>query len=251
MVNSISNAMANLPICVAHRSIGYGELENSLSAFKAAIESNGKAIELDIRHTLDGKTMVFHDKVLDRLVTGANCPVAKEFNNLTYSEINDNCLLKNNEKIPTFEDALELLSRSDMVLFVELKDSISKDDFKLIRKYYAKRPDKIIFVSFKKKALAKVISQREQDSFFKDTKILKLTIFPNLLNFNGKASKYDGIDTSFIFKHRVKRIQKNDKLVSVYTKNTIKQFNRYNSIGVDFITTNRPKLCNSTLINKI
>lgn len=57
--------LAALPF--AHRGLhGPGTPENSLAAFRAAIEA-GHGIELDVRASRDGQAIVFHDAELDRL----------------------------------------------------------------------------------------------------------------------------------------------------------------------------------------
>jgi glycerophosphoryl diester phosphodiesterase len=58
---------------VAHRGLhdaGKGVIENTASAFSAAIAGN-YAIECDLRLSADGEAIVFHDRTLDRL-TAAN-----------------------------------------------------------------------------------------------------------------------------------------------------------------------------------
>jgi len=57
---------------VAHRGLhdGVGVIENTISAFRAAIES-GDAIETDIQLTADGEAMVHHDFALGRLTLGS------------------------------------------------------------------------------------------------------------------------------------------------------------------------------------
>jgi glycerophosphoryl diester phosphodiesterase len=57
---------------IAHRGyheIGAGRVENTLSAFAAAVDRNF-AIECDVQRTADGEAVVFHDFTLDRLTTG-------------------------------------------------------------------------------------------------------------------------------------------------------------------------------------
>src|SRR5690606_13037307 len=57
------------PRPVAHRGLhnrAAGIIENSASAFKAAIDGNF-AIECDLHLTSDGQAIVFHDEKLDRL----------------------------------------------------------------------------------------------------------------------------------------------------------------------------------------
>lgn len=62
----------------AHRGLhdaGAGIQENTLAAFDRAIEA-GWGIELDVRLTLDGDTVVFHDETLERL-TDMKGPVSR------------------------------------------------------------------------------------------------------------------------------------------------------------------------------
>jgi len=62
----LSSAIASNPFCVAHRSLGYGEKESSLSAFSQAAKTNVAVIEFDLNHTQDGETLVYHDEILRR-----------------------------------------------------------------------------------------------------------------------------------------------------------------------------------------
>ena len=60
---------------IAHRDLhshSRGIVENSISAAKAAAEA-GYAIECDVRPTLDGEVVIFHDYTLERLAYGLSC----------------------------------------------------------------------------------------------------------------------------------------------------------------------------------
>ena len=54
------------PLVIAHR--GYSALapENTLPAFKAAVEAGADLVELDYRHSRDAVPIVIHDSTLDR-----------------------------------------------------------------------------------------------------------------------------------------------------------------------------------------
>jgi glycerophosphoryl diester phosphodiesterase len=57
---------------IAHRGlhdVGRGVIENTASAFKAAIDAD-YAIECDLQLSRDGEAVVFHDETLDRLMNG-------------------------------------------------------------------------------------------------------------------------------------------------------------------------------------
>lgn len=234
------------PYCVAHRGLGYGELENSLSAFEAASKAGAAAIEFDLLHSADGKTLVYHDSVLKRLTLGSSCPIGKKINKLTKLEISQNCKLKNGEEIPSFESALKLLSQYDSKLFIELKDTVTNSDFELIKSYYPNRAENIFIISFDKKALQKVLNYREVDDYFKDIKVIRLKKY----GYFGKFDKYDGLDAKFIHKSKVRKLKRQGKVVGVYTKTSKRKIKKYLRKGVDFITTNNSSRCEE-IIDKL
>lgn len=90
--------------------------ENSLSAFKAAMEA-GYGIELDLNLTVDGKVVVFHDETLERI-----CGVNKAICECTYEELLQYRILNTSERIPLFSEVLELVS-ARVPLIIELKNT--------------------------------------------------------------------------------------------------------------------------------
>ncbi len=107
----------------AHRgfhNIGLKRPENSLGAFKTAIEL-GYGIEIDIQLTKDQKVVVFHDFDLKRV-----CGVDQMVCELTYEELQKLYLFDSNEKIPLFSDLLELVD-GKVPLLIELKCKNGKD----------------------------------------------------------------------------------------------------------------------------
>ena len=102
-------------VVYAHRGFhGHGRIENSASAFAAAIAA-GLGIECDVQRTADGRAVVFHDWELDRL-TAATGPVAAR----TVTELTRIDLRGAAEPIPTLRDLLELVA-GRVPLLIELK----------------------------------------------------------------------------------------------------------------------------------
>lgn len=62
-----------MPVGYAHRGFSLDGAENSLAAFRAAVELGFTHLETDARVTQDGVAVAFHDQVLDRVTnsTGA------------------------------------------------------------------------------------------------------------------------------------------------------------------------------------
>ena len=99
----------------AHRGLhGEGKPENSMSAFRAALE-NGYGIELDIHLLADGDLAVIHDSLLKR-TTGAEGRIE----DLTTGQLTDYRLEGPDDPIPTFSQVLELFD-GKAPLIVELK----------------------------------------------------------------------------------------------------------------------------------
>jgi glycerophosphoryl diester phosphodiesterase len=112
----LPDSFLRLPI--THRGyhdLSRGIVENSLSAFTAAIDA-GYGIELDIQLSSDGEAVVFHDDTLDRVAEATGLVIAR-----TARELGAIRLKHSTDTIPTFAETLALV-RGRAPLLVELKD---------------------------------------------------------------------------------------------------------------------------------
>ncbi len=99
----------------AHRGLhGAGVPENSPAAFAGAI-ARGMGIECDIRRSLDGQAMVFHDATLERL-TGEAGPVRQR----SAEELHKIVLAGGTDTIPTLRQVLDQIAGQVPVL-IEIK----------------------------------------------------------------------------------------------------------------------------------
>lgn len=103
---------------IAHR--GYhdktsGRIENSLSAFSAAIDA-GYGIELDLQLSRDSVAMVFHDDVLERLSDETG-----RVRDRDASELGTIGLKNSSDTIATLSEVLSLVA-GRVPLLIELKD---------------------------------------------------------------------------------------------------------------------------------
>jgi glycerophosphoryl diester phosphodiesterase len=116
--------------------------ENSLGAFRAALDCGAGGIELDVQLSSDGILMVFHDTTLERM-TGA----VGELGAHTFAELKKLRLLNGDgragkEAIPTLVEVLNLagqwLQASSLVVNIELKDPHSAEAVaRVMREYLA------------------------------------------------------------------------------------------------------------------
>jgi len=108
---------------IAHRGLhdrAQGRIENSASAFRAAVEA-GFAIECDVQITRDGEAAVFHDFTLDRLTTGsgkvADTPMA-DLRRLTLRDSTD--------RVGTLADMFQLVAGRSLIV-CEIKSTFTGD----------------------------------------------------------------------------------------------------------------------------
>jgi glycerophosphoryl diester phosphodiesterase len=108
-----------LRLPLAHRGLhdrATGVIENSLSAFRAAIDA-GYGIELDVQRSADDVAVVFHDDEMDRLTDAAGA-----FRTYTAAELGRTVLRGGSDRIPTLREALAVVAGRVPVL-VEIKEN--------------------------------------------------------------------------------------------------------------------------------
>ena len=104
---------------IAHRGASGYELENTLTAFRAAARLGADAVELDVHATADGALVVHHDDALHgrprRSIAG-----------LRLSDVRAH-RLPTDESIPTLDEALEAIGPA-LQAFVEVKALLPEHD---------------------------------------------------------------------------------------------------------------------------
>lgn len=101
----------------AHRGLFDNESdapENSLAAFEKAVDA-GYGIEMDVQLTKDDRLVVFHDATLKRM-----CGIEGNVWGYTLEELQQLRLAESKERIPTFEEVLNLVA-GRVPLIVEYK----------------------------------------------------------------------------------------------------------------------------------
>jgi glycerophosphoryl diester phosphodiesterase len=109
------------PLVLGHRGYRARFPENTLLAFRKALDAGAEGVECDTQKTADGRYVVIHDANVDRVTGGAG-----EIGRMTLEE-----LLRldfgSGERIPLLEDLLRMLP-SDAYLDLELKEETLRPD---------------------------------------------------------------------------------------------------------------------------
>ena len=108
---------------VAHRGASAEAPENTLAAFDLAAELGAGAVEFDVRITADDRAIVIHDASVDRTTEGTG--LVRE---MTLAEIQRLHVRGSDERVPTLEEALALLS-GRVGIDVEIKNIPGEPDF--------------------------------------------------------------------------------------------------------------------------
>jgi len=231
-------------LVIAHRGFSGVAPENTLTAFRKAIEAGSDMIELDARLSKDGEVVVIHDDTLERTTNGkgkiSDCTLA-ELKKLDagswfgpeYSE----------EKIPALREVLEL-ARNRIGVNVELKTGdpgqyalIDLADRSLREVEKAEMADYVLFSSFDPAAIRRIKLLRADISLALITKtpwnspwdLTEERIF-NILNCR---------KTTLNEKNLLKANQEGIK-INVWTVNAEEEMARFVSLGVNGIITNYP-----------
>lgn len=121
--------MSELPLIIGHRGASSIAPENTLAAFKRAIQDGADGIEFDVRLSQDGVPVVIHDATLARtgLIDGVVAELSAEVLGRTdvgswfTQRPNIHSLDFSNEKLPSLQQVFELFADSDTLLYVEMK----------------------------------------------------------------------------------------------------------------------------------
>ena len=112
-----SFALAQTPLLpsggvCAHRGDNQFFPENTVPAFRSAVEKGAQQVEFDVKLTKDGQMIIMHDATVDRTTNGTGAVA-----NLSFEEIRslDAGVKKDPKfagtKVPTFEEALDCLPK--------------------------------------------------------------------------------------------------------------------------------------------
>ncbi|MFH1714033.1 MAG: glycerophosphodiester phosphodiesterase family protein [Candidatus Nealsonbacteria bacterium] len=226
--------MQKMFLKIGHRGACGYEPENTMASFKKALELGVDAIEFDVYTLKDGQTVVFHDDTLDRTTNGTGMIMDKTFKEIRQLDAGKG------EKIPTPEEALDLIDKKVLVN-IELKgEKTAKPTLNIIEKYIKEKGwsyDDFIVSSFNIKEL------RDFRSLNKDIRIG--------ICFSDKPKSYDHLvkelnaysvnpNKEWLTKEFIDKAHEKGLKVFSYTVNEMDDISRLKGFGIDGIFSNYP-----------
>lgn len=226
----------------AHRGASAYAPENTLEAFKLAIEMGADGIELDVQLTKDNKIVVIHDETLQRISNGYGYVKDYTLEELKNLNFNKNYPEYKNVSIPTLREVLQLLKDTDLKLNIELKtgvffyQDIEQKVLELVDKYSMQ--DRVWYSSFNHYSIKKVKQLQSDakvgilygDGIYEPVDYaLKLgadAIHPHVMNL-----KYPDV---------IEKCKENDIKVHTWTVNAYRDMEQCVRMKIDAIITNYP-----------
>jgi glycerophosphoryl diester phosphodiesterase len=111
------------PIIVAHRGNQKLEPENTLAAFRRAIDEGADALETDLRFTSDDQLILFHDHTLERTTDGSGPVRSHSLAQIKQLRTRRPGGQLSDERVPTLLEMLAMLG-GEAPLLLELKDPL-------------------------------------------------------------------------------------------------------------------------------
>ena len=105
----------------AHRGGALLWPENSLRAFRGALELGADYLEFDVHLSRDGEVIVIHDPTLDRTTTGTGPVRERSLAELRLLRLKDGTGAATSEPIPTLDDVVALAALGHRRMLLEIK----------------------------------------------------------------------------------------------------------------------------------
>lgn len=227
---------------VAHRGFSVEYPENTLLAFREAIELGVDFIEIDVHETKDGTLVVIHDHTLERTTDGRGAVKEKTFEEIQTLDAGKWKGKFEGVKIPSLDEVLGFVAGKTRLL-IEIKDANPEKICKLLLKH--RMENYVVIASFD---MEKVIRTRQMAPSVSTALIS--TAFPE----NPDILVKNGIPIVEIEYHSVSEAEMKEFVlrgisVGVWTVDDENDMKRLLNTGIPFITTNRPDLLKKCLVN--
>ena len=252
------------PASLAHRGASAHAPENTLEAYRLAVESGAGGLELDVHMTRDGQVVVMHDDVVDRLTDGAG-PIRektlKELENLDagyYFSPDAGSTFPyrgSGLKIPTLQEVLQqfpntpinLDIKEDQSGFEEAVLRIIQDNGAENRTFVASQKYRVArrFRKLSNGAISTSSSQFEVGVFLLLSRLrLERLLRPGFAALQVPTS-YRGIE--LVTPRFISAAHDLGVRVDVWTIDDSEEIHRLLDLGVDVIMTNRPEVLTEVL----
>ena len=228
---------------IAHRGASASAPENTMAAFRKAIEEGADWVELDVQETADGQVVVFHDSDFMKLA-GVNLKLwdatMDDLKNIDIGswfgeEFSD-------QRVPTLAEVLDEC-RGKIGVVIELKYyghdvKLEERVARLVESH--QMTDQVMLMSLKVDAVKKVKQLRP------DWKV-GLLLSVSAGDVQSMNADFLAISATFAHRGRITATHRSNQQLYVWTVNDAPTMSRMIGRGVDGLITDKPALAQSVL----
>jgi len=238
----VRGKMMNKPLIIAHRGASAYAPENTLSAFKKAVQMGADGIELDVQLSKDGHVVVIHDTRVNRTSNGngrVRSLTLKQLKSLDFgSWFSDEF---KDETICTLEEVFDYLKDWKGLINVEIKrewfqfTKIEKKVAELIAKF--DRQNNTIVSSFSTYSLImmKIINKDIKTGILYATSSRNSVTYARIIRVNAIHPWYQNVSLDLM-----NSANENNIKINTYTVDNPDSIKKLAVIGVGGIITNVP-----------
>lgn len=258
LVGGLAEAQASRTLLAAHRGGALLWPENSLLAFRNAVALGADFLEFDVHLSRDGELVVIHDPTLDRTTTGTGAVRERTLAELRGLRLKDKSGTVTGEAIPTLEELVALAAPTKMHLLLEIK----VDDR---RARYPRIEEKVFSILDRHRMTSCAIVMAFEDETVRQVRQLRPDVMagalysPRRLERMGSTVEREieevrklgvgfvGLQQALVSPEVVARARQAGLLLGVWTVNEAPAMERFVSLGVDILITDRPDLAKELL----
>lgn len=227
----------------AHRGYSGKYPENTMIAFKKALECGVDGIELDIQLTKDGEVVIIHDETIDRTTTGKGFVIDYTYEELEKFDASFKFKDLGFNKIPTLREYFQLVKDYDIVTNVELKTGINEylgieeKVWELIKEYNLE--EKVIISSFNHFSVMRMkkIAPQLKYGFLSEDWIIDAGKYTHSHGVQCYHPRFNNLVPNVI-----KELKKYNLEINTWTVNLEEDMKYLYSNNIDVIITNYPEL---------
>lgn len=227
----------------AHRGYSGKYPENTMIAFKKALEYGVDGIELDVQLTKDGEVVIIHDETIDRTTTGKGFVVDYTYEELEKFDASFKFKDLGFNKIPTLREYFQLVKDYDIVTNVELKTGINEylgieeKVWELIKEYNLE--EKVIISSFNHFSVMRMkkIAPQLKYGFLSEDWIIDAGKYTHSHGVQCYHPRFNNLVPDVI-----KELKKYNLEINTWTVNLEEDMRYLYSNNIDVIITNYPEL---------
>jgi glycerophosphoryl diester phosphodiesterase len=236
------------PIRIAHRGASADYPENTMLAFRRAIEMGVDSLEVDVQITREGELVVMHDETLERTTNGAGPVYDHSLAQLRELDAG------RGEHVPQLKQVIELARASNIRLCVEVKgidqnasvdiaevvvDAIQRANFVPFTVLTSFFPEALRRAKTLEPHLATLLDPSPQDGSLTPREICEQTLaaHANIISY----------DFQFVTGEVAREAEWTGLALWPWSPSTTKEISRMLALRVPGLMTDRPDVLNATL----